>query len=123
AFAVIERRQAAAALDLRDQLASQVARSTARILGTDEQLAALTAPDIESAETSSGERSRLNSACRRALTSAWDLGVSSARNEVDRAQAQYAAHTGVAFQRRTQFADLRDTAAQYFDTRAFRMAG
>lgn len=123
AFAVLERRQEATAQDLRDQLAGQVARATARVLGTDGGLAGLTAQDVEAAEPSSAEKGRMNQACRRALAQAWDLGAGSARNELDRARAQHAAHTGTAFARRGQFADLRDQAAAYFDARAFRMAG
>jgi SPP1 gp7 family putative phage head morphogenesis protein len=50
---------------------------------------------------------------RRNLSSAWTLGGSMARNELERARGQ----------RFVQMRDLRDTAAEYFEVNGFRMAG
>lgn len=116
AFTVIASRQETEAARVVDQAAAQVARAVRRLLGNNDQLQTLTDSDVEdvqSLELSSAEKGRLNSTMRAGLRAGWDLGLQTSRNEIDRA-------TGTP---RQVFTDLRDRAAAYFDTRAFRMAG
>lgn len=116
AFAVIDNRQNRMAADLVGQVAAHTAKVTRRLLGTDEQLARLIdndPADVASVEFSSNDKSKLKEMFRRNLSSAWTLGGSMARNELERARGQ----------RFVQMRDLRDTAADYFEVNGFRMAG
>jgi SPP1 gp7 family putative phage head morphogenesis protein len=116
AFAVIENRQDRMATDLVTQVAAHTAKVTKRLLGTDEQLSKLIdndPSDVAGIEFSSNDKSKLKEMFRRNLSSAWTLGGSMARNELERARGQ----------RFVQMRDLRDTAADYFEVNGFRMAG
>jgi SPP1 gp7 family putative phage head morphogenesis protein len=116
AFAVIDQRQHRMAADLVTQVAALTAKVSKRLLGNDEQLAKLIdedPTDVASVEFSSNDKSKLKEIFRRNLSSAWTLGGSMARNELERARGQ----------RFVQMRDLRDTAAEYFEVNGFRMAG
>lgn len=115
-FSVIEQRQNAEEGRVVDSLASQVARATMRLIGNNDVLATLTdsnSSDVAAVEMSSSEKARLNAITRQGLRNAWDLGLTLARTEIDRARGE----------RRRVFTDLRDRAAAFFEARAFRMAG
>jgi SPP1 gp7 family putative phage head morphogenesis protein len=116
AFAVIDSRQNRMAADLVSQVAAHTAKVTKRLLGTDEQLVQLIdndPSDVAGVEFSGSDKSKLKEMFRRNLSSAWTLGGSMARNELERARGQ----------RFVQMRDLRDTAAEYFEVNGFRMAG
>jgi SPP1 gp7 family putative phage head morphogenesis protein len=116
AFAVIENRQNRMATDLVTQVAAHTAKVTKRLLGSDDQLTQLIdndPSDVAGIEFSSNDKSKLKEMFRRNLSSAWTLGGSMARNELERARGQ----------RFVQMRDLRDTAADYFEVNGFRMAG
>ena len=116
AFSVIESRQDRMAGELTGQVASFVAKAAKKLLGTDEDLAQLidTDPsDVAGVELNSSQKGKLKDLYRRSLASAWTLGGSLARNELERARGQ----------RFVAMKDLRDTAADYFEVNGFRMAG
>lgn len=115
-FAVIERRQDRMANDLAAQIAAFVAKATKRLLGTNADLQKLTDEDpseVASLEFSGNQKGQLKDLFRRSLASAWTLGGSLARNELERARGQ----------RMVAMTDLRDNAASYFEANGFRMAG
>ncbi len=116
AFTVIENRQDRLALELTSQVASFVAKAARRMVGADEDLKKLIdsdPTDIADVEMSGNQKARLKDMYRRSLASAWTLGGSLARNEIERARGQ----------RFVTMADLRDKAADYFEANGFRMAG
>lgn len=116
AFSVIESRQNRLAAEITGQVSAFAAKVTKRLLGTDEQLAKLIdedPTDVASVEFSGNDKGKLKDLYRRSLASAWTLGGSLARNELERARGQ----------RFVQMRDLRDTAAEYFEVNGFRMAG
>lgn len=116
AFSVIESRQDRMAGDLTSQVAQFVAKGTKKLLGTDEDLATLIdndPSDIAGVEFNGAQKGKLKDLYRRSLSSAWTLGGSLARNELERARGQ----------RLVRMKDLRDTAADYFEVNGFRMAG
>lgn len=116
AFTVIESRQDKLAGELTGQVAQFVAKATKKLLGTDEDLAKLIdndPSDIAGVELNGVQKGKLKDIYRRSLSSAWTLGGSLARNELERARGQ----------RFVQMKDLRDTAADYFEVNGFRMAG
>ena len=118
-FAVIEKRQDTLAKNLTTDMASVVARSTARLLGTDDNLRALTdnnVEDIAAVELSGVEKGKLKALAQRALNSSWFIGQQMSADELRR--------LGVETQpRRARMADIRDIAASYFEANGFRMAG
>lgn len=116
AFTVIESRQDRMAADLTTQVAQFVAKGAKKLLGTDEDLAKLIdqdPTDIAAVEFNGVQKGKLKDMYRRSLSSAWTLGGSLARNELERARGQ----------RLVRMKDLRDTAADYFEVNGFRMAG
>jgi SPP1 gp7 family putative phage head morphogenesis protein len=116
AFSVIESRQERMAGDLTGQVAQFVAKGAKKLLGTDEDLAKLIdndPTDIAGVEFNGAQKGKLKDLYRRSLASAWTLGGSLARNELERARGQ----------RLVRMKDLRDTAADYFEVNGFRMAG
>jgi SPP1 gp7 family putative phage head morphogenesis protein len=116
AFSVIETRQERMAGELTSQVAASVAKATRRLLGTDDDVARLTdddPSDIAGVEFSAVQKAKLKELYRRSLASAWTLGGSLARNELERARGQ----------RFVAMTDLRDKAADYFEANGFRMAG
>jgi len=115
-FAVIDRQQDRMAADLTGQVANFTARAVKKLLGTDEDLNKLIdtdTTDIAGVEFASFQKTKLKDMYRKSLASAWTLGGSLARNEIERARGQ----------RLARMADLRDKAADFFETNAFRMAG
>jgi len=116
AFSVIESRQDRLAADLTTQVAQFVAKGAKKLLGSDEDLAKLIdndPTDIAAVEFNGVQKGKLKDMYRRSLSSAWTLGGSLARNELERARGQ----------RLVRMKDLRDTAADYFEVNGFRMAG
>ena len=116
AFTVIESRQDRIAVDTTAQVAAFIAKAAKRMLGADADLAKLIdndPTDIASVEMTSNQKSRLKDMYRRSLATAWTLGGSLARNELERARGQ----------RFVAMTDLRDKAADYFEANGFRMAG
>ena len=116
AFSVIESRQDRMAADLTGQVAQFVAKGAKKLLGSDEDLAKLIdndPTDIAGVEFNGAQKGKLKDLYRRSLSSAWTLGGSLARNELERARGQ----------RLVRMKDLRDTAADYFEVNGFRMAG
>lgn len=115
-FTVIESRQDRLAADLTSQVASFVAKAAKKLLGADEDLTKLIdndPTDIAGIEFTSLQKGRLKDLYRRSLATAWTLGGSLARNELERARGQ----------RFVVMKDLRDTASDYFEVNGFRMAG
>jgi SPP1 gp7 family putative phage head morphogenesis protein len=116
AFTVIENRQDRMAADLTTQVAQFVAKGTKKLLGSDDDLSKLIdndPTDIAAVEFNGVQKGKLKDLYRRSLSSAWTLGGSLARNELERARGQ----------RLVRMKDLRDTAADYFEVNGFRMAG
>ena len=115
-FTVIENRQDRMAADLTGQVAAFVAKGAKKLLGTDEDLKALIdtdTTDIAGVEFNGVQKGKLKDIYRRSLSSAWTLGGSLARNELDRARGQ----------RQVAMKDLRESAADFFEVNGFRMAG
>lgn len=115
-FAVIDKQQDRMASDLTSQVASFTARAVKKLLGTDEDLGKLTdedTSDIAGVEFAGFQKAKLKDMYRKSLASAWSLGGSMARNEIERARGQ----------RLVRMADLRDKASDYFEVNGFRMAG
>jgi SPP1 gp7 family putative phage head morphogenesis protein len=115
-FAVIDTQQNRMASDLTSQVAGFTSKSIKKLLGTDEDLAKLTdedTSDIAGVEFSGFQKGKLKDLYRKSLASAWSLGGSLARNELERARGQ----------RLVRMADLRDKASDYFEVNGFRMAG
>lgn len=115
-FAVIDKQQDRMASDLTSQVASFTARAVKKLLGTDEDLGKLTdedTADIAGVEFAGFQKAKLKDMYRKSLASAWSLGGSMARNELERARGQ----------RLVRMADLRDKASDYFEVNGFRMAG
>ena len=116
AFTVIESRQDRMAGELTGQVAQFIAKAAKRLLGTDDDLSKLidTDPsDVAGVELNSAQKGKLKDLYRRSLASAWTLGGSLARNELERARGQ----------RFVIMKDLRESAADYFEVNGFRMAG
>jgi SPP1 gp7 family putative phage head morphogenesis protein len=116
AFSVIEDRQNKMAGELTSQVAGFTAKAAKRLLGTDEELTKLIdedPTDIAEVEFSGLQKGKLKDLYRKSLASAWTLGGSLARNELERARGQ----------RFVAMTDLRDKAADYFEANGFRMAG
>lgn len=116
AFSVIESRQDKLAGELTGQVASFVAKAAKKLLGSDDDLSKLIdndPSDIAGVEFNGVQKGKLKDLYRRSLSSAWTLGGSLARNEIERARGQ----------RSVAMKDLRDTAADYFEVNGFRMAG
>lgn len=115
-FTVIEKQQDRMAADLTSQVASFNAKGVKKLLGTDEDLAKLIdtdTSDIPGVEFSGFQKGKLKDLYRKSLASAWTLGGSLARNELDRARGQ----------RLARMTDLRDKAGDFFEVNGFRMAG
>jgi len=118
-FAVIEKRQDTLAKNLTTDMASVIARSTARLLGTDDNLRTLTDTDVEDiagVELSGVEKGKLKALAQRALNASWFIGQQMSSDELRR--------LGIETQpRRANMANIRDIAAAYFESNGFRMAG
>jgi SPP1 gp7 family putative phage head morphogenesis protein len=115
-FSVIENRQDRMAADLTSQVAGFTAKAAKKLLGSDGDLSKLIdqdPTDVAGIEFTSLQKGRLKDLYRRSLATAWSLGGSLARNELERARGQ----------RFVVMKDLRDTAASYFEVNGFRMAG
>lgn len=122
AFSVIERRTDDLAESAVPQLATIIAKATARALGDDANMRALTdedPTDVAAIDLPAASRGKLKSECRDLLVQSWTLGSNMAANELDRARGE---RTDLTL-RRMQFVSLRDNAVAYFDTQSFRMAG
>lgn len=116
AFTVIEDRQNKIAAELTGQVAAFNAKAVKKLLGSDEELNKLIdedTTDIAEFEFTSLQKGKLKDLYRKSLASAWTLGGSLARNELERARGQ----------RFVAMTDLRDKAADYFEANGFRMAG
>lgn len=121
-FSTIEQRTDAMAAHYVPDLAGIIARATKRMLGSDEDLSQLTdsdPSDVAAIDVSAADRGKLKRTFGDMLKQGWTIGGQMAKNEIDRAAAQTQHITA----RRQSFAALRDNAAAYFETQAFRMAG
>lgn len=121
-FSVIEKRTDDFAQSVIPNLATLVAKAAKRTLGDDANMATLMdeePSDVAAIELHSADKGKLKGACRDLLVQSWTLGSDLASNEIQRACGE---RLGFAA-RKTQFANLRDNAAAYFDTQSFRMAG
>jgi SPP1 gp7 family putative phage head morphogenesis protein len=122
AFSVIERRTDDLAESAVPSLAGIIAKATARALGDDANMRALTdedPSDVAAIDLPAASRGKLKTECRDLLVQSWTLGSNMAANELDRARGERTELT----LRRMQFVSLRDNAGAYFDTQSFRMAG
>lgn len=122
AFSVIERRTDDLAESAVPTLANIIAKATARALGDDANMRALTdedPSDVAAIDLPAASRGKLKTECRDLLMQSWTLGSNMAANELDRARGERTELT----LRRMQFVSLRDNAGAYFDTQSFRMAG
>lgn len=121
-FSVIEQRTDNMAEAAVPTLAQIIAKATLRALGDDASMAQLVdddQSDVAAIDVPAASRGKLKSEFRDVLLNAWTLGSNMAANELDRARGERTAFSV----RRAHFADLRDNAASWFDTQAFRMAG
>lgn len=119
-FAVIERKSTKIAADAAQDVASVIAKFTKGVLGTDENVKQLTDEDmrdIANVELPGVARGRIKTHFMRALSEGWALGRTQAREEMRRVGRSTNASSAA------RFADLRDTAADYFEANGFRMAG
>lgn len=122
AFSVIERRTDDMAESAVLTLANIIAKATARALGDDANMRALTdedPTDVAAIDLPAASRGKLKTECRDLLVQSWTLGSNMAANELERARGERTELT----LRRIHFASLRDNASAWFETQAFRMAG
>lgn len=118
-FAVIEKRQDTLAKNLTNDMASVIARATNRLLGTNDNLRALTDTDVEdiaAVELSGVEKGKLKTLAQRALNASWFVGQQMSADELRRLGVETKS-------RKARMADIRDIAASYFEANGFRMAG
>jgi SPP1 gp7 family putative phage head morphogenesis protein len=118
-FAVIDKKQTAMSDDLAQQLAQVVARATFKEIGSDEDLKRLTdedTADIGQLQFPAVAVGRLKVTMQKALAESWALGRQTAQSEVRKTAKKFA--RGL-----FEFADLRDKAAQYFESTSFKVAG
>lgn len=115
-FAVIDRKQTELAETLKGNLALVVARSVRKELGDDEDIKRLTdqdTRDIGQWDLPGIARGRIKVETHRSLGDAWALGRDQAQREL-RKSAKVVP---------IRHADLRDNAAQYFESTAFKVSG
>lgn len=115
-FAVIEKRQTAAEKALAADLAGIVARSVNKELGTADEFAKLLdedTADIGQWQLPATAVGKLKVTTQKALTEAYVQGKKDAQREI-RKSSKVA---------NIRFADIRDNAAQYFESSAFKVAG
>jgi SPP1 gp7 family putative phage head morphogenesis protein len=120
-FAVIDRKQTTLALNLAQDVAVMVAKAVQRLLGDDANLTVLTdkdPSDIANVELTGIDVGRIKAQFQKGLAEGWALGRAMAQTEV-RKTGKRSAYVRDA----QHFANLRDTAAQYFEANSFRMAG
>lgn len=114
-FAVIDKRQTEMSDSLAYDLASLVAKGVKKELGTDEQVAALTDEDTQDIglwqlpPTAIG---RLRATTQKALSDSWVMGQEHARREMRKSSKVVSIHK-----------DIRNNAAAYFESNAFKVAG
>lgn len=121
-FSVIEKRTDDFAQAAIPNLATIVAKAARRALGDDANMATLIdedPSDVAAVDLNGADRGKLKSACRDLLVQSWTLGSDLASNEIQRARGERMSFSA----RKAMFANLRDNAAAWFETQAFRMAG
>lgn len=119
-FAVIDKRTEDSTRMTVNEAATLIAKTTRRLLGDDAHVAELidTDPeDVSSVAFNAADTGKLKSIFRSAVERAWQIGSDHAVNELQRAKA-VAGDT-----EKITATALREKAAQYFETQAFRMAG
>jgi SPP1 gp7 family putative phage head morphogenesis protein len=122
AFSVIQFRTDNAAASAVNELATQVAKATRRALGTSTTMKELMdddPSDIAAVEFAGADVGKLQAIYRRTLDEAWSIGSQHAYKELRIARKRQDNEDT----RTVKLAALRDKAAEYFDSRAFRMAG
>jgi len=113
AFAVIEKRQSAASALLVQDAAKFVAKTVSRLVGDNGTLSTIIASpeQIPSITFSGDEVGKLKAIFRRSVNASYVEGGAAAKNEIERSGQP------------STFASVRDVAAEYLDSNAFRLAG
>jgi SPP1 gp7 family putative phage head morphogenesis protein len=118
-FSVIEQRQMAATASTVADAAKIVAQVVSRIASDSKIQNAVAQPEkIQTIKFSGDEVGKLKNAVKAGLMNSYIDGVSTGRNELDRAGFQPKAKMA-----RLSFTDIRNVAADYIDSNAFRIAG
>jgi SPP1 gp7 family putative phage head morphogenesis protein len=114
-FALIDKRSTMIGTDTVEQVARLAARATRKLLA-DDRMAELTdqnTEDIGQLEIESADRGKIKAGFKTGLAKAWAEGGASAKRELAKSREL----PGITFK------DLRDNAAEYFESNGFRMAG
>lgn len=120
-FAVIAQRALGIEEDIADRVANIAAKTVAQQL-TDERLTALLGPDVDSigqVRIDDAGIGKIKAGFKDGLTRAWALGLNQAMTETAKARKA----TFSKSDRQAHFAALRENAADWFESNAFRMAG
>lgn len=120
-FAVIAQRALGIEEEIADRVASIAAKTVAQQL-TDERLTALLGPDVDSigqTRIDDAGIGKIKAGFKDGLTRAWALGLNQAMTETAKARKA----TFSKSDRQAHFAALRENAADWFESNAFRMAG
>lgn len=118
-FSVIDKSAENLTTKTRAEIAAQVAKATKRALGTDEAMRMLLdsdTADVAALQFNQVDVGRMKKTYRDALDESWSSGTHEARRELASAGRKQMVPE-------VRAAALRDKAASFFDTNAFRMAG
>jgi len=114
-FSVMEKKTNNIAEDSSETIAKLICRATNRALGDEQRMAELLdddMTDIEYMKLDGSDVGKIKAASKEALLKSWTLGLDNAKREMRKAGKES----------KSNFADLRDKAAQYFEANGFRMA-
>lgn len=120
-FAVIAQRALGIEEDIADRLANLAAKVVSQQL-TDERLVALLGPDVDTigqVRIDDAGIGKIKAGFKDGLSRAWALGLNQAMTETAKARKA----TFSKSDRQAHFAALRENAADWFESNAFRMAG
>lgn len=120
-FAVIAQRALGIEEEIADRVANIAAKTVAQQL-TDERLTALLGPDVDSigqTRIDDAGIGKIKAGFKDGLSRAWALGLNQAMTETAKARKA----TFSKSDRQAHFAALRENAADWFESNAFRMAG
>jgi SPP1 gp7 family putative phage head morphogenesis protein len=120
-FAVIAQRALGIEEDIADKLANLAAKVVSQQL-TDERLTALLGPDVDTigqVRIDDAGIGKIKAGFKDGLSRAWALGLNQAMTETAKARKA----TFSKSDRQAHFAALRENAADWFESNAFRMAG
>lgn len=122
AFAVIGKRTEDLSLQSVDEIALIITKAVKKALGNEQEFAALIdddSTDVAQFDIAATDRGKLKIQYNTIVRRGWQLGSDHARTELHKSKADASVDTTL----RVTATALREKAASYFDSQAFRMAG